>query len=111
MKKPKTPAPQPTVDQARAIVAFANENGRTWKDKLRSAWLTASARIHGEHSPYLQQVRNTLGPSWLNSCTLDEVQAIADTTTPEDLKITELLAARDAAAACVAGTHPGCPGV
>lgn len=98
MKK-NEPKPQPTVDQARAILAFANENGRTWKEKLRTAWFSASARINGEHSPYLQQVRNTLGPSWLNACSLDAVQAIADTTTPEDLKIAALLEARDAAQA------------
>ena len=44
-----------------AIRAYAGRHGRTWKSKLRRQWLTASAPA------VLQHLRNTHGPSWLNS--------------------------------------------
>jgi hypothetical protein len=44
-----------------ALQAYAEKHGRTWKSKLRAQWLRASAPaiLHG--------LRNSHGPSWLNS--------------------------------------------
>jgi len=61
-----------TADQLRAVIAYARENGPRWKSALRSDWYSASARIRGEVSPELQQIRNSLGPSWLNRFRLRE---------------------------------------
>jgi len=47
-------------EQMAALRAFADYAGRTWKQKLRDAWLNAS--IPG----YLHQLRNTHGPTWLD---------------------------------------------
>lgn len=55
----------PTVAQLIALRAYADEHGRTWKRDLNTDWQYARAQVNGEHSPELQQVRNTLGPSWL----------------------------------------------
>ena len=40
-------------------------------------WYNANARVGGEPSPELQQVRNTLGPSWLNRTTLRQIRESA----------------------------------
>jgi len=61
--------------QRDALLAYAKENGRDWKSKLAVDWSFARARIRGEHSPELQQVRNKLGPSWLHSVTLEQIEA------------------------------------
>ncbi len=46
-----------------ALVAFREQHGRTWKSTLRDGWERAA--YPGE----LQQIRNQLGPSWLNRLT------------------------------------------
>ena len=59
---------QPTPEQAAALKAYAKQHGRLWKGELRNAWMTGvydRATIEREHDGLLQQVRNTLGPSWL----------------------------------------------
>jgi len=56
-------------DQLEALTAYAAENGRTWKDKLRTDWMYARARVwrgDNDYSAELQQVRNVFGPMWLN---------------------------------------------
>lgn len=50
-------------EQAAAIVAFAMDNGRTWKEALRTAWM------NGKCSGPLQEIRNAFGPSWLAAFT------------------------------------------
>lgn len=61
-----TPNPkQPSAEQLVAVIAYAQENGKNWKAKLNADWLRAAARLHGRHSPLLQQVRNQFGPDWL----------------------------------------------
>lgn len=77
MKTRKTYAPAPitlTDEQRAAILAYAAENGAAWKDRLRADWLRASARVNGEHSAALQQLRNTASPSWLASVTLADLE-------------------------------------
>lgn len=57
---------QPTTEQIKALNDFARENGRMWKVALRRAWQTGN--YEGcQYAPVLQQIRNTFGPSWLQS--------------------------------------------
>ena len=65
---------QLTEDQRKAVLAYAAEKGGRWKARLREDWTRADARIGGESSPELQQVRNQLGPMWLNRTTLQQVK-------------------------------------
>jgi hypothetical protein len=53
---------EPTVEQLDALKKFAAIYGRNWKQELRDAWMSGDGRDIGE----LRQLRNTLGPSWLN---------------------------------------------
>lgn len=46
-----------------AIVRFANDNGRTWKSKLRALW------ISGRDEGGLRNARNMIGPSGLDKVT------------------------------------------
>ncbi len=54
-----------TPEQRSHLLQYAEENGHAWKQKLNLDWMRAAARGKGEHSGYLQQVRNQLGPEWL----------------------------------------------
>lgn len=56
---------EPTEEQIAALRQYAAENGRNWKSALNADWMRASAKINGEHSALLQQIRNEFGPSWL----------------------------------------------
>lgn len=55
----------PSPNQLKALRKYAAANGRYWKAKLNDDWTRACARIDGEISPELQQLRNALGPAWL----------------------------------------------
>jgi hypothetical protein len=60
--------PQPSAEQLAALTLFAAANGRYWKAVLREVWINgnyASTDLNGADSAALQQLRNTLGPSWL----------------------------------------------
>jgi hypothetical protein len=60
MKNPEIPS----KEQVEALKAWAALYGRNWKSALRNAWMDGN--YHGfADSHYLQQVRNTFGPSWL----------------------------------------------
>ncbi len=63
-----------TEAQRLAVLAYAAEHGRNWKSDLSADWMRAAARVRGEHSGELQQVRNTLGPSWLRRVSLKDLQ-------------------------------------
>ena len=55
-------------EQLAAIERYASRHGRNWKADLRGDWL--ASHYFGEDADdacLLQQVRNTLGPSWLIS--------------------------------------------
>lgn len=71
-----------TPDQREALIAYAKEKGRMWKSRLREDWFRADARIRGESSPELQQIRNQRGPRWLNSVRLDPRRDPAKHTAP-----------------------------
>lgn len=53
-----------TEKEHAAIKAYARENGRSWKSRLRDDWM--NARTTG----ILQALRNSHGPSWLVSFSL-----------------------------------------
>lgn len=55
---------QPTIEQMEALKEFARLHGRNWKAPLRQAWYDGN--YHGfAGSNFLQQIRNTFGPTWL----------------------------------------------
>lgn len=58
------PKPALTTEQLTAIRDFARVHGRNWKSILRTAWMTGD--YYGrDDANFLQQIRNTFGPSWL----------------------------------------------
>lgn len=59
-------ATEPDAEQLDALKAYAKQKGRYWKQALRDDWYNACAKVSPELSGPLQQVRNTLGPTWLN---------------------------------------------
>lgn len=61
--KSKTPAPI-TAEQFGALQKWSAAYGKTWKEALTTAWLRGGDR-NPNYSPYLQQIRNQHGPSWL----------------------------------------------
>lgn len=62
-----------TEAQRLAVLAYASEHGRNWKSDLSADWMRAAARVGGRHSAELQQIRNTLGPAWLNKVSLKDL--------------------------------------
>jgi len=60
-----------TEKEQAAIRAYARENGRYWKARLRDDWM--NARTTG----ILQTLRNSRGPSWLASFSLASSQPAA----------------------------------
>jgi hypothetical protein len=53
-----------TPEQLKAVQEYANKHGRCWKAKLRASWENGRYE-DGDDSSSLQQIRNTLGPTWL----------------------------------------------
>ena len=64
------------MEQFAALRAFADANGPQWKSKLNTAWSTGRYRDYAgtEACCYLQQVRNTFGPSWLTKFSFDKLK-------------------------------------
>lgn len=59
---------EPNSDQAAALTAFRLKHGRDWKDELNLAWSTGQYKgMNSDQAALLQQVRNQLGPQWLNA--------------------------------------------
>lgn len=73
---------QLTEEQRNAVVAFREQHGRKWKEKLGSLWLSPRSQGH------LHVVRNTLGPEWLQSVREADFKAVA--TAAENAASTEL---------------------
>lgn len=64
-----------TERQQWAIDTFRASKGRNWKSALRANWERASyPGINADDAAALQQVRNTLGPEWLNKYRPTEAQ-------------------------------------
>lgn len=57
-----------TPEELQAVVSFAAYAGRTWKQQLRDAWMSASM------PGYLHALRNSHGPAWLKRFKLPEVK-------------------------------------
>lgn len=55
---------QLSVAQREAVCDYRERNGRSWKDKLATCWATGKYGSTDKAS-LLQQVRNELGPQWL----------------------------------------------
>jgi hypothetical protein len=73
----------PSTEQIEALKEFAKVHGRNWKSALREAWMTGNyegIEPYGNTAAYLQQVRNTFGPSWLVRFRLDEDRKTGSTT-------------------------------
>ena len=60
-----TPA-RPDPEQLAALERFAEHHGRSWKSKLSSAWASGEDASMAD-GPLLRQVRNQLGPNWLQT--------------------------------------------
>lgn len=50
-----------------AVLAFAKQHGRIWKARLSELWVRAAAE------PTLHRLRNTHGPDWLRTFSLEGV--------------------------------------
>lgn len=50
---------RPTLEQTAALLEFAKQHGPNWKEDLAAGWQRAA------YPGPLQQVRNQLGPEWL----------------------------------------------
>ena len=61
----------PTPEQLAALQEFARMYGPTWKSCLRSAWGGGYLKKEKHLAPYLQQIRNQLGPEWLSKFKLN----------------------------------------
>lgn len=58
---------EPTVEQWKALKAFAAKHGRCWKSELRNEWMNACQGIDDfDQAGLLQQIRNQFGPRWLS---------------------------------------------
>jgi hypothetical protein len=64
------------AEQFAALRTFADANGRDWKSKLNHAWSSGRYRDYNgtDNYGYLQQVRNTFGPSWLVKFSFDNAK-------------------------------------
>jgi hypothetical protein len=58
-----------TPDQGAALDRYARQHGPRWKTRLHEAWIDGNYGYlaNKDDSAYLQQVRNTLGPTWLTT--------------------------------------------
>lgn len=73
LPSPSNPAKQLTAEQLGALQRFAQAHGRSWKRKLSDAWFDGTD-ARGSDGPYLRQVRNEFGPSWLKAFRFPELR-------------------------------------
>lgn len=65
----------PNEAQREAVIYFADNHGRQWKEELSRAWWTG----RDASQPFghlLRQVRNHYGPAWLERVTLADLRAM-----------------------------------
>ncbi|MDP2432286.1 MAG: hypothetical protein Q8O33_09655 [Pseudomonadota bacterium] len=55
-----------TAEQFAALQRYAGHHGRCWKSQLLGDWTTGRDAERSDGS-LLRQIRNTLGPAWLNA--------------------------------------------
>jgi hypothetical protein len=65
-----------TAEQTCALRSFARRNGRRWKYKLCTLYMSGRDADEPE-GPFLRQVRNTIGPSGLYRISLDKPIAVS----------------------------------
>lgn len=71
--------PSLSAAQAKAVLRFATEQGRYWKNELRRYWAREClVYVPPEDAPYLRQVRNHFGPSWLNKVKIQQITECAE---------------------------------
>lgn len=81
--KPQRPEGEETstftlsLEQAEAVLAFARKKGREWKEDLLSAWLNGTD-AREPNGGLLRQVRNQLGPQWLEIANIGTIAAMVD---------------------------------
>jgi len=68
---------QPNAEQFAALRAYAGIHSGNWRKNLLSAWLNGNYEGF-KHSHLLQQVRNTLGPAWLDTFDLPTINTSGD---------------------------------
>lgn len=61
---PSEPIYTLSTEELQALRTFANANGRSWKSKLNTAWMTGRYPGTDDYGT-LQLIRNRFGPSWL----------------------------------------------
>lgn len=66
----RAPKPMPNAEQMNALRLFAKANPKDWKKALSYLWYTGRYEsgeyfLGGANPGYLQQIRNSFGPSWL----------------------------------------------
>jgi len=69
-----------TPEQIEALQSFAKRNGRCWKSKLCTLYMSGRDADQPE-GPFLRQVRNTIGPSGLYRTWLDKTVALSQSLT------------------------------
>ena len=69
---------QPTAEQIKAIITWADRMGRFWRRELHSAWMDGNYQGNRDISSGLQQVRNEFGPEWLVKFNLKKALAAQD---------------------------------
>lgn len=68
------PKPMPTKEQAKALLRFSEAHHK-WKEALMSHWRGGPERVLESDRHLLRQVRNQLGPTWLNKVDKKELEA------------------------------------
>jgi hypothetical protein len=66
-----------TPEQLEALELFADANGRSWKDRLRTVWMNGAynyAVMGGADAGALQRIRNEFGPAWLTRFSLRDAR-------------------------------------
>jgi len=56
----------PTTEQLAALQRFRERHGRMWKGKLQELWMREPGSRYPDAS-VLRQIRNQLGPTWLQN--------------------------------------------
>lgn len=64
-------AKEPSDEQLKALKEYAKWAGKDWKKKLYRDWMRSGSAWSGEWAP-LQQLRNQLGPRWLEKYQLSK---------------------------------------
>jgi len=61
-----------SLEQLDALIKFAARKGRMWKQDLRLMWFSGKDAEQPE-GPFLRQIRNDLGPTWLRDFSFNKV--------------------------------------